>query len=108
MKHFYSHVFETESLHIELSQLDLSSDEKEHLLQLIESNIHHTIIEAILSQLKEEDKKLFLTHVSCGEHDKIWNLLHLRIENIEEKIKQIADEVKKELRKDIRGAKKRV
>lgn len=103
-KHFYSHIIETSSLSIAFGEMDLSKEERLHLISLVESNLHHTILDAVLSELSEEDKKIFLHHVAHDEHDKVWELLNSKVENIEEKIKYAAEEVKKELHKDIQEA----
>ena len=104
-KHFYSHIVETSVLSLELGDMDLSKDERVELISLIDSNIHHAILDAILSELSEEDKKIFLNHLALNDHDKIWKHLKAKIENIEEKIKKSADSIKEELHKDIKEAK---
>lgn len=89
----------------EIGDLDLSKDERIHLIQLAEDNIHHTILDAILSELSGEDKKIFLHHLARDDHDKVWEHLKQKIENIEEKIKTAAESIKKELHRDIKEAK---
>ena len=103
-KHFYSHLIETSIISLELGDLDLSKDERIHLIQLTEDNIHHAILDAILSELSEENKKIFLAHLATEEHDKIWEHLRKNIDKIEEKIKKTAEDLKKELHKDIKEA----
>ncbi len=104
-KHFYSHIVETSSLSLALGDLELTQQERVHLISLVEKNLHHTIIDAVLSELSEEDKKEFLLHLASNKHDKIWELLNKKVENIEEKILKAADDVKKELHKDIEEVK---
>lgn len=106
-KHFYSHIIETSTLTLELGDMDLSKEERRHLLDLAENNIHHAILDAILSELSEENKKIFLSHLTSEAHDKIWEHLRQKIENIEEKIKTAAESIKKELHRDIKEAKNR-
>jgi len=104
-KHFYSHIIETATLSVELGEMDLSKVERRHLIELAENNIHHAILDAILSELSEENKKIFLSHLAKEEHDKVWEHLRKNINNIEEKIKKIAEDLKKELHKDIKESK---
>ncbi len=104
-KYFYSHIVETESIIEELNMLDLSENEKTHLVTLIDSSIHHAVLDAILSELSGNDKKLFLEHLSRNDNAGIWQMLNNKIKNIEEKIKKAADELKKELKKDIKDTK---
>lgn len=100
-KYFYSHIVETSIISLELGEMDLASSERVHLVSLVESQLHHAILDTVLSELSEEDKKIFLQHLSLDNHDKIWEHLKSKIENIKEKIKKVAEELKKELRKDI-------
>ena len=104
-KHFYSHIIETSTLTLELGDMDLSKEERRHLIDLAENNIHHAILDAILSKLSEENKKIFLSHLASDNHDKVWDHLRKNIDNIEEKIKKTAEDLKKELHKDIKEAK---
>lgn len=104
-KHFYSHLVETSVISLELGDLDLSKDERIHLVQLAEDNIHHAILDAILSEFSEEDKKIFLHHLSEDDHDKVWEHLNKKVENIEDKIRSAAESIKKELHRDIKEAK---
>lgn len=103
-KHFYSHVVETSSISIAIGDMDLSQEERVHLLSLVEENLHHTILDTVLSELSETDKRIFLTHVVSNDHDKVWELLNKKIENIEEKIKKVVEELETELHKDIHEA----
>lgn len=101
-KHFYSHIIETDSLYIELDKLNLSEEEKWHLVSLIDSSLHNTILDVILSELGEEDKKLFLKHLSSHDHDSLWDLLNNKVDSIEDKIKKAADDLTKALHTDIK------
>jgi hypothetical protein len=107
MTKFYSHLIEYESLIIELDQLELSEKEKHDLATLADSNLHHTILDNIFSELGEEDKHKFLDHINEENHDKIWALLNEKVERIEEKIKKAAHELKEEMKADIRQAKEK-
>mgnify|MGYP001590015991 FL=1 len=102
VKHFYSFIVETDSLFLEIDSLSISTSEKAHLKSLAESHIHHSILDSIMSELSSDDKKLFLSHLNTKNHEKIWNFLYARIADVEEKIKEAAHKIKKELHKDIR------
>ena len=105
MKQWYSHLIEIESIIIELDKMDLSKEEKLHLTSLVDSSLHHTILDAVFSQLKEEDKKILVTHLQEGNHDKIWKFLNEKVNGVEEKIKKAAEDLKMELHKDLKRAK---
>lgn len=107
MKYFYSHLIETDSLVVALSELDITEEEKTHLLGIIESSLHHAILDAILSELSEKDKELFLKQLSKDDNEKIWDFLSSKIDGIEEKIKKTAENLKEELHKDIAETKEK-
>jgi hypothetical protein len=46
-----------------------------------------------------------LTHLDSNDHDKIWNFVNEKVDNIEGKIKKVAEEIKRELHQDIRTTK---
>lgn len=106
MKYFYSHLIEIESIIIELDKLNLSDEQRVHLAHLIDSSLHHTVLDAILSELSEGDKRVFLKYVHEDDHDKIWKFLNEKVDNIGDKIKKAAQDLKGELHKDLKEAKK--
>lgn len=100
-KQFYSHLIKTDSLVVRLERMKLSEDERAHLLGLMESNIHHVVLDAILSELSEQDKKLFLKELANEDDNATWSFLKKKIDNIEDKIEKTAEELQKELHSDI-------
>lgn len=103
--HFFSHLIEIDALHVELEDMDLSDTEKEDIKKLIDESIYHTVLDAVLSELSEDDKKIFLSHLVGDEHQKIWDFVNGKVENIEEKIIKAAEDIKKELHQDIKTTK---
>ena len=101
-KYFYTHIIDTSSLSLELGNIDLTSKERLHLISLIDSNIHHEVLDLVLSELSPSDRKTFLAHLASENHDKVWKFLRGKVDNIEEKIKKTAEDLKKELHKDIK------
>ena len=106
MKYFYSHLIEIDSITANLDKLDLSDEEKLHLANLLDSSLHHTILGAILSQLSDSDKRVFIQQLSEGNQDKIWEFLNGKINGVEDKIKKAAQDLKTELHEDIKEAHK--
>lgn len=98
-KHFFSHLVEMNALEVEIDSFDLSTAEKKEIKKLIDESIYHSVLDAILSELSEKDKKVFLSHLADDDHTKIWEFVNKKVENIEEKIKKAAEEIKKELHK---------
>ena len=105
-KHFFSHLVKVDTLHIALDELELTAEQKEEVKDLLNESIYHSVLEAILSELSEEDKKIFLTHLVTDDHGKIWEFVNGKVENIEDKIVKAAEDIKKELHSDIKETKK--
>lgn len=105
---FYSHIIETSTISLALGEMDLSQDERKHLIALVDENLHHAILDAVLSELSEKDKKEFMELLAENEEDneKVWKMLSERIDHIEDKIKKTAEDLKTELHKDIEESKK--
>ena len=104
--HFYSSVVDINEVIVELDALDLNRSEKKKLAELAHLNLHTAIVDAVLSQLTDSDKKIFLELLAGDEHDKIWQQLNEKVEKIEDKITAAGEQVKKELRQDIRAIRK--
>ncbi|SRR5260221_7941630 len=105
-KYFYSSIITTDTLHIALESLEVSTEEKEHLETLIDSSLYHTILNAILNELSDEDKKLFLEHLLSENDEEILGFLQGKIDHIEDKIQKAAEGLIEELHKDIEETKK--
>lgn len=103
-KHFYAHLIETTDIVLELGELDLTPEERIHLLSLIEANIHSSVINTVLSSLDEENKKIFLNNLISDNHSKTREHLNKNSKDIENKIKETINSIKKELIKDIKKA----
>lgn len=104
MKYFYSHIIEIDSLLIELDKLDLNQKQKEHLTSLVDSSLHHAILDAIFSKLSDQDKRIFTNHLTVGKDDKIWEFLNNKIEDVEQEIKKAVKGLKDEMHEDISKA----
>ncbi len=101
-KHFFSHLIEVDTLHLALDGHQLEDDQKEELKRLLDESIYHTVLETILSELSEDDKKIFLSHLMEDEHGKIWEFVNSKVENIEEKIVKASEDIKQKLHSDIK------
>lgn len=104
MKQWYTHIIEIQSIIVELDKMDLSEKEKLHLAHLVDSSLHHTILNAVFSELKDEDKRAFMLYLKDDDHDKIWEFLNEKALGVEDKIKKAADELKDKLHKDLKEA----
>jgi len=104
---FYQKYIFIENLITELHQLDLSDVERQHLASLIDSSLHHAILDEILSNLSESDKKEFLHQLNQDpENDQLMEFLKQKVDNIEEKIARVSEELVKEMHKDLKESKR--
>ena len=87
--------------------MDLTHEERKRLIDLVEENLHHAILDAVLSELSDKDKQEFIELFAEGDDEKIWSLLRDRVDNIEDKIKMTAEDLKKELHKDMEESRKK-
>lgn len=107
MKYFYQKYVVMENLVAELHELDLSDEERQHLASLVDSSLHHAILDEILSNLNEEDKKLFLHELNKDpENEKLVDFLKEKIDNIEDKISKVSEGLIKEMHEDVRQVRK--
>lgn len=100
-RHFYSNIVTLDTVIGELSLLEISPEEKKELEELAHDHLHQTILDAILSELSERDKKIFLANVEYETHERVWKHLNDKVDNIEDRIKTAAEKIKKELQQDI-------
>lgn len=105
---FYTRLVEIESVYLELEKIDLTPKHKNLLADLLDSLIHHTILELVLSQLSNDDKLVFLNHLKTKDEAKIWEFLNMKIDKIEDKIKTSIEDLRLELHKDINDAHRKV
>ncbi len=105
IKHFYSYHIEIESLIIEIDSLSIDEHEKKHLKELAESHIHNAIIDHLLDQLGPDEQRMFVKHMNSKNHEETWKFLRSKISDVERKINEVAQKIKKELHQDIREAK---
>lgn len=104
-KYFYTHIVDTSTILLELENMNLAPKEKAHIISLIDSNIHHEILDLILSELNPLDRKTFLSHLASENHDRVWRFIKGKVDNIEERIIKTAEDIKKEFHKDVKEVK---
>ncbi|MDO8639047.1 MAG: hypothetical protein Q7R43_05725 [Candidatus Daviesbacteria bacterium] len=107
MAYFYSHLVEIESVTLALDNMNLSYSQKKHLASLIDSTIHHTILDLIFSKLSKTDKELLVEKIKKNPEDKeIMKILNDKVENIDMEIKEAVSKLKKELHEDMEESQK--
>lgn len=107
MKYFYSEIVEIESVIVELDELELSTNHKTQLTGLIDSHIHQVVLDIVLSNLDGDDKIEFLARFQSNPEDReLLDYLNQKVSGIDTEIKKAVTELKKELHKDIKDAKR--
>ncbi len=106
MSFFYQKYIVIESLADELNKLDLSDEEKIHLSSLVDTSLHHAILDEILSNLNPSDKRVFLQKLNEDpENEELIEFLDEKIDNIEDKIRKVSGDLVKEMHEDIKESK---
>jgi len=106
-KHFYQHLIQIDPIYEELIKLDLEKYEQDELITIVHVQIHHVVVDTVLTELSEENKKIFLRHLHADAHDKIWEHINKYIEHADNKIILAVEKLLSELQKDINEARKK-
>lgn len=106
-KLFYTHLIEIDSVFTVLDLLDMNQHERQELMIIVESTIHHVVVDTVLTELSEEDKKIFLKHLAQDNHDEIWVLLNAKIKHPDKKIQKAVDKIKKDFHNDMKKVMKK-
>ena len=101
--HFYSHLTDPQRFHAHLQSVEMTDDERTHLVVIIESTLHHRIIDIVLENMPDPHKDTFLDHVASEDHEAVWRLLNEHVEKSEETIKEVIHLLEKELEEDLNG-----
>lgn len=105
---FYDHLIIIDEVTTELDSYNLTSAERQTIIDLIDQTLHHRILDIILSSLPADKHEDFLSRLHRAPYDR--KLLdYLRAEtgiDIETEIKKEAQKVKQEILTEIRRSEK--
>ena len=109
-KIFYDHLIKIEEVTVELEGYELTIEEKEEFITLIDETLHNHTLNIILSSLPQDRHENFLSlfHEAPYRPELLDMLKKEAQEDIEEKIKEEAAKIKKELLAEIKKSKKKV
>ena len=106
-KHFYSHLIDPEDIHNELEVLDLADDERNRIVLIFQSTLHHVVVDVLLEEMHDNHKHVFLGHIANDDHQKAWDVLNQEVERPEVKIIEAIRDLKDQLVLDIQEAQER-
>ena len=101
-KHFYEPLIETSELSLSLGDLELSQEERIELIHIVRKNMHYIVIDIVLSELPENEKKVFLKNMHEEDNEVTWKHLKENIKDVEEKIREASRKALREHIRDIR------
>ncbi len=107
-KLFFDHLIEFEEVEIELNGLDISSEEKKELEQLVDSMVHHRVIDRILTHLPRHHHAEFIDRFHKAPYDpKLLSWINQKIEaTVEKHVKDEIKKLKQEILEDIHSSHK--
>lgn len=104
MKAFYDHLVNIHELHIEFDRLDVPIEDRNEMVGLADSAVHHEVFDLLMVEIPEAHREIFLESFSNDPgDDTILVFLKRRVPDIEEKIRSRAEEVKRFFIEDVRG-----
>jgi hypothetical protein len=106
MSLFYDHLTNLSEIDRELEELIVEHHEKAHLLEIVDSALHHSVMETILTELPAEHHQHFLREFAIRPHDKDHLVYLIQFSpDIESKIRTKAESTKKKFKEEIKKAK---
>lgn len=89
-----------------LDTTTISDNQKKELLTIVDVTTHYLVTDIILTELKSVDKKKFMDYVAKDEHEKIWDLLTKKINDVEHKIRLAVRDVHLSMIDDVKKLRK--
>ncbi len=103
MNVFYDHLINIHDLHIELDRYELSTEERNELMKLADSTVHHEVFDLIMIELPEEHKVVFLERFATDPSDpELLEFVKIHVPQAEEKIRARSEKVKQDLTEKMR------
>jgi hypothetical protein len=106
-KIFYDHLIKIEEVTTELDGYEMTIEEKDEIISIIDETFHNRTIDVILSNLPKEHHETFLTMLHDSPHrpELLDFLKEKSTKDIEEEIKKAAEITKKEILTEIKKSK---
>lgn len=106
MSVFYDHLLDLSEFDRELEELALEYHEKAHLLEILDSALHHAVMDTILTEIPTHTHHDFLQNFAISPHDPAHlEFLVIHSPDIETKIREKARKTKDKFRSEVRKRK---
>ena len=106
-KLYYDHLIVMKDLEIHISKLEITSDEKQKIYQMVDETIHYRITTRVLNELPRVHHEHYLElFTRYPYHPKVMEFLKEHVVDIEDKITQEVKDLEKLFLSDLSGAKK--
>ncbi|MFH1749996.1 MAG: hypothetical protein ABH837_03870 [bacterium] len=102
-KTFFSHLLDTDQLIMMVERLLEIEEEKLEILDMIDSTLHHRVIDKVLDELDDRHHELFMTEYSRDPgNEELLYFLKKHIPDIEDKIQLESKATQSSLFEDIK------
>jgi len=99
VKIFYDEIIQIGELMTHIQHLEIDTQEKEELANLVDETVHHEMVSVILTHLPEEYHEEFLERFQARPHDEsLLAYLKAKIEGIEEKLATAGAEIREKFK----------
>ena len=99
MKIFYDEIIQIGELMTHIQHLEIDTQEKEELAQMVDETVHHEMLSVILTHLPEEHHEEFLERFQAKPHDpSLLEYLKVKVEGIEEKLEKKGKEIREKIK----------
>ena len=99
MKIFYDEIIQIGELMTHIQHLEIDTQEKEELANLVDETVHHEMVSVILTHLPEEHHEEFLERFQAKPHDpNLLEYLKVKVEGIEEKLEKKGKEIREKIK----------
>jgi 16S rRNA C967 or C1407 C5-methylase (RsmB/RsmF family) len=99
VKIFYDEIIQIGELMTHIQSLQIETEEKEELAQMVDETVHHEMLSVILTHLPEEHHEEFLERFQARPHDEsLLAYLKAKVEGIEDKLKQAGAEIREKFK----------
>ena len=104
MNVFYDHLVNLHELHITFDEVGIPLKHRKALIEMADSTMHHEIFDLLMIEIPSEHKTYFLEIFSDDPSDvRILEWLKSKVPDVENKIKNRAEEVKTNLKNEVRN-----